>query len=173
MKHWIHWFENGRIGKITLGQSSAAASPVFVVWAKGKPRVVVDLRRINTRLMPDAYPLPKQDDELSALALARYSLRSTSRVCLPSTLAADTLHVQDNTQAVHFASALSRCSSKFFCLCACWSAVRTRVDEENDDQASELCRRGGLPVTPVGKLERSVLPQHRGKADITQTGRLP
>lgn len=32
-----------------------------------KPRVVVDLRRVNTALYPDAYPLPKQDSILGAL----------------------------------------------------------------------------------------------------------
>jgi hypothetical protein len=34
---------------------------------KGKPRVVVDLRKVNTRLYPDAYPLSKQDTILSSL----------------------------------------------------------------------------------------------------------
>jgi hypothetical protein len=50
-----------------LGNPSPAASPAFVVWRNGKPRVVVDLRRFNTKLRLDAYPLPKQDDILSAL----------------------------------------------------------------------------------------------------------
>ena len=59
--------EDGRIAKIPLGQPSAASSPAFIVWQKGKPRVVVDLRRINSKLYPDAYPLPKQDDVLEEL----------------------------------------------------------------------------------------------------------
>jgi hypothetical protein len=59
--------EDGRIAKVPLGQPSAASSPAFIVWQKGKPRVVVDLRRINSKLYPDAYPLPKQDDVLNEL----------------------------------------------------------------------------------------------------------
>ncbi len=38
-----------------------------MVWKNGKLRVVVDLRKVNTKLYPDAYPLPKQDQILSAL----------------------------------------------------------------------------------------------------------
>lgn len=59
--------EDGRVKKIPLGKSSAAASPVFVVWKNNKPRVVVNLRRINTALYSDAYLLPKQDTILSML----------------------------------------------------------------------------------------------------------
>jgi hypothetical protein len=37
---------------------------VVVVWEKGK---VIDLRKVNTRSYPDAYPSPKQDPILSSL----------------------------------------------------------------------------------------------------------
>ena len=57
----------GRVEKVPLGQPSAAASPAFVVWKNRKPRVVIDLRKINTKLYPDAYPLPRQDQVLGAL----------------------------------------------------------------------------------------------------------
>jgi hypothetical protein len=59
--------EEGALEDVPLGNPSPAASPAFVVWRNGKPRVVVDLRRVNTKLRLDAYPLPKQDDILSAL----------------------------------------------------------------------------------------------------------
>ena len=59
--------EQGRIEKVPLGTPSPASSPAFVVWKAGKPRVVVDLRKVNTKLYPDAYPLPKQDTILGAL----------------------------------------------------------------------------------------------------------
>ena len=59
--------KDGRIVKVPLGTPSAAASPAFVVWKGEKPRVVVDLRKVNTKLYPDAYPLPKQDQILGAL----------------------------------------------------------------------------------------------------------
>jgi hypothetical protein len=45
---------------------SPAASPAFVVWRQGKPRAVVDLRRVNAKVRLDAYPLPKQDAMLGA-----------------------------------------------------------------------------------------------------------
>ena len=59
--------EQGCVEKVPLGTPSAASSPAFVVWKNGKPRVVVDLRKVNTKLYPDAYPLPKQDTILGAL----------------------------------------------------------------------------------------------------------
>jgi hypothetical protein len=57
----------GRIEKVPLGARCAASSPAFIVWNKNKPRVVVDLRRVNQKLFPNAYPLPRQDDVLQAL----------------------------------------------------------------------------------------------------------
>ena len=59
--------EQGRIKKVPLGQPSAAVSPAFVIWKNDKPRDVVDLRKVNAVLYPDAYPLPKQDTILGAL----------------------------------------------------------------------------------------------------------
>jgi RNase H-like domain found in reverse transcriptase/Reverse transcriptase (RNA-dependent DNA polymerase)/Integrase zinc binding domain/Integrase core domain/Chromo (CHRromatin Organisation MOdifier) domain len=59
--------EEGCVEPVPLGQPSAAASPAFIVWNKNKPRLVVDLRKVNTKLYPDAYPLPRQDDVLGAL----------------------------------------------------------------------------------------------------------
>ena len=41
--------------------------PVFVVWSKGKGRPVIDLRGLNSKVTPDAYPLPRQDDVIGLL----------------------------------------------------------------------------------------------------------
>ena len=57
----------GSLEQVPLGRLSPAASPAFVVWRNGKPRMVMDLRRVNTKLELNAYPLLKQDDILSAL----------------------------------------------------------------------------------------------------------
>jgi hypothetical protein len=57
----------GLIKSVPLGTPYPAASPAFMVWNHSKPRVVVNLRKVNTYLYPDAYPLPRQDDVLSAL----------------------------------------------------------------------------------------------------------
>lgn len=59
--------DTGRVIKVPWDQPSPVACPAFVVWDNNKPRVVVDLRRVNQRLIPDAYPLPRQDDVLSSL----------------------------------------------------------------------------------------------------------
>ena len=58
---------DGALEDVPLGKPSPVASPAFVVYRNGRPRVVVDLRRVNTKLRLDAYPLPKQDTILSAL----------------------------------------------------------------------------------------------------------
>ena len=57
----------GIVEPIPLGQPVPIASPAFVVWQKGKPRVVVDLRKVNTHIIGDAYPLPRQDEILGSL----------------------------------------------------------------------------------------------------------
>jgi hypothetical protein len=57
----------GVVEDVPLGVPSPASSPAFVVWRDSKPRVVVDLRRVNTKLKLDAYPLLQQDDILQAM----------------------------------------------------------------------------------------------------------
>ena len=57
----------GVIEPVPLGKPSQAASPAFIVWRGDKPRLVVDLRRVNTKINMDAYPLPKQDTILTAM----------------------------------------------------------------------------------------------------------
>jgi hypothetical protein len=57
----------GVVEKVPLGEPSPIASPAFIVRRKGKPRCVVDLRRINTKVIGDAYPLPRQDEILGAM----------------------------------------------------------------------------------------------------------
>jgi hypothetical protein len=64
--------EAGVIEDVPLGQPSPAASPAFMVYRNVPngdpiPRCVVDLRRVNTKMYIDAYPLPKQDDILTAM----------------------------------------------------------------------------------------------------------
>lgn len=62
--------EQGRVERVPLTSPSPASAPAFVVWRNGKPRVVVDLRRTNAKLLTDAYPLPRQDDILASLGKA-------------------------------------------------------------------------------------------------------
>jgi hypothetical protein len=57
----------GVVEDVPLGKPSPISSPAFVVWRDGKACVVVDLRRVNTKLQMDAYPLPWQDDILQEI----------------------------------------------------------------------------------------------------------
>jgi hypothetical protein len=63
---WVR-VEQGVVAKVPLGVPSAVAFPAFVVWRNNKPRVVIDMRRVNKCLFPNAYPLPRQDAILSAI----------------------------------------------------------------------------------------------------------
>ena len=50
-------------GRMSAAEGVISAGwPVFVVWHKGKGRPVVDLRGLNAKVVPDAYPLPRQDE---------------------------------------------------------------------------------------------------------------
>lgn len=44
---------------VPLSKPSALASPAFIVWKNGKPRLVVDLRLVNSKMISNAYPLPR------------------------------------------------------------------------------------------------------------------
>jgi hypothetical protein len=48
------------------------AAPVFIVHQNGKPRIVIDLRKLNEQVIPDEYPLPRQEDILQTLSGSRY-----------------------------------------------------------------------------------------------------
>jgi hypothetical protein len=54
--------EIGVVEDVPLSKPARAASPAFVVWRDSKPRVVVDLCQVNTKLFLDRYPLPRQED---------------------------------------------------------------------------------------------------------------
>jgi hypothetical protein len=40
-------------------------APGFIAWRKGKDQVAIDLRKFNTKSLPNAYPSPHQDGVLS------------------------------------------------------------------------------------------------------------
>lgn len=65
MDAWI------KLGVIEPSKSPWAA-PVFIVYWNGKPRMVIDLRKFNENVIPDEFPLPKQDDILQALTGAQW-----------------------------------------------------------------------------------------------------
>lgn len=43
------------------------AAPVFIVWRNQKPRMVIDLRKLNESVIPDEFPILRQEDILQAL----------------------------------------------------------------------------------------------------------
>lgn len=59
--------EVGAVENVPLGHICPCASPAFIVWRNDKPRVVVDLRRVNDKLVDHGYAIPRQDDIRTAL----------------------------------------------------------------------------------------------------------
>ena len=57
------WIELGVIEP----SKSPWAAPVFIVYHNNKPRMVIDLRKFNEKVIPDEFPLPKQEDILQTL----------------------------------------------------------------------------------------------------------
>ena len=43
------------------------AAPVFIIYHNSKLRMVIDLWKFNERVIPDEFPLPKQEDTIQAL----------------------------------------------------------------------------------------------------------
>ena len=60
MDKWI------QLGVIEPSKSPWAA-PAFIVYRNGKPRMVVDYRKLNEIAISDEFPLPKQEDILQVL----------------------------------------------------------------------------------------------------------
>jgi hypothetical protein len=61
MDKWI------QLGVIEPSKSPWVA-PAFIVCRNGKPRMVVDYRKLNEVAIADEFPLPKQDKILQALS---------------------------------------------------------------------------------------------------------
>src|SRR5215471_17668308 len=56
---------------ISLGviepSKSPWGAPTFITYRNGKPRMVIDFRRLNEAVVPDEFPIPRQEDILYAL----------------------------------------------------------------------------------------------------------
>lgn len=65
MDSWLN------LGVIEPSQSPWGA-PVFIAYRNGKPRMVFDLRRLNERVIPDEFPLPRQEEILQSLEGSQY-----------------------------------------------------------------------------------------------------
>ncbi len=53
--------------KVIEPSKSPWGAPGFITYRNGKPRMVIDYRKLNELVIPDEFPLPKQDDILQAL----------------------------------------------------------------------------------------------------------
>jgi hypothetical protein len=47
--------------------NSPWGAPTFISYRNGKPRMVIDYRKLNDQVIPDEFPLPKQEDILQSL----------------------------------------------------------------------------------------------------------
>ena len=67
-KQMDSWIE---LGVIEPSRSPWGA-PVFIAYRNNKPRMVIDLRRLNEQVVADEFPLPRQDEILQSLSLCCY-----------------------------------------------------------------------------------------------------
>lgn len=58
------WFEAGVIEPSV----SPWGFPVVVIYHNGKPRLVVDYRKLNAHTIPDEFPIPRQNEIIQALS---------------------------------------------------------------------------------------------------------
>lgn len=54
-------------GIVEDSQPARYVSPAFIVIQKGRPRLIIDFRKINSMIQQDYYPLPWQNEIFSAL----------------------------------------------------------------------------------------------------------
>ena len=54
--------------KVIEPSQSPWGAPAFIAYRNGKPRMVIDFRKLNAQVIPDEFPLPRQDDILQALS---------------------------------------------------------------------------------------------------------
>ena len=47
-------------------------APVFIAYQNSKPHMVIDLRHLNEKVLPDEIPLPRQDEILQSLEGSQY-----------------------------------------------------------------------------------------------------
>jgi hypothetical protein len=47
-------------------------APAFIVYRNGKARMVIDYRKLNDRVIPDEFPLPRQEEILQSLSGAQW-----------------------------------------------------------------------------------------------------
>jgi hypothetical protein len=58
--------------KVIEPSQSPWGAPAFITYRGDKPRMVIDYRKLNDRVIPDEFPLPRQDDILQALNGSQY-----------------------------------------------------------------------------------------------------
>ena len=61
---------------LNLGIIEPSQSPwgtlVFIAYRNGKPHMVIDLRQLNEKVVPDEFPLPRQEEILQSLEGSQY-----------------------------------------------------------------------------------------------------
>ena len=67
-KQMNSWIELGVIEP----SMSPWGAPAFITYRNGKPRMVVDYRKLNDMTVPDEFPLPRQEDIMRSLTGAQW-----------------------------------------------------------------------------------------------------
>ncbi|MBW0534754.1 hypothetical protein O181_074469 [Austropuccinia psidii MF-1] len=70
--HIKEFLDLGVIQKVGHNEEVKIAKPVIVAWHNGKARIVGDFRALNTYTVPDRYPIPKIQIDLTQISQAVY-----------------------------------------------------------------------------------------------------
>lgn len=57
------WIQQG----VIESSKSPWGAPAFITYRNGKPRMVIDYRKLNDLTISDEFPIPQQDDILQML----------------------------------------------------------------------------------------------------------
>ncbi|MBW0583942.1 hypothetical protein O181_123657 [Austropuccinia psidii MF-1] len=62
----------GVLGKVGHNEEVEFTTPVIITWNNDKPRMVGDIRALNTYTIPDRYPIPRIHETLTQLSKAKF-----------------------------------------------------------------------------------------------------
>ncbi|MBW0576741.1 hypothetical protein O181_116456 [Austropuccinia psidii MF-1] len=71
-KHIQELIQLGVLRKVGHNEEDEVTTPVIIAWNNDKSRMVGDFRALNTYTVPDRYPIPRIEENLTQLSKAKY-----------------------------------------------------------------------------------------------------